>query len=192
MGGAVKISVGAVARLVLMPLPLFFFFVSISGRASAADEKIDPPSYICAELVASSIDGQPPVYEGLQLDGYAAAKSGVTVADAETLPDMLIAVIDACSPKPGDKALERWREIREDYPVPDDGPWRADKTRCGDYAANPDDGSGFVIWLDAYNRGKTGKPESVFADQATLDRFLEVCKQNPDRLMLDVLAENAR
>lgn len=168
------------------------FVIFLAVPAFAADEKIDPATYICAELVASSIDGQPPIYEGLQLDGYAAAKSGGVVADSETLNDMLLAVTDSCSPKPEEKALEHWQSLRENFPVPDDGPWRADKTLCSAYVANPDDASGFIIWLDAYNRGKTGKNASVFGDQATLDHFLEVCRRSPDRLIIDVLAENAK
>lgn len=158
----------------------------------AADEKIDPATYICAELVAASVDGQPPIYEGLQLDGYLSGKTGQSVADSETLPPMLIAVSDSCSAKPGDKAVDHWKELRVQIPWPGDGSWRADKTTCSDYTANPDDGSGFVIWLDAYNRGKNNTGSSILSSQETLDNFLKACAANPKKLMLDVLKDSAK
>ncbi len=158
----------------------------------AADEKIDPTTYICAELVASTVDGEPPIFEGLQLDGYASALAGQPVADPMSQENMLIAVTDSCSAKPTDTALSHWQEIRQSYPASDIGSWRADKTTCADYQADQDDGSGFVIWLDGYQRAKTGKPASILKDQATLDNFLAQCAKNPNRLMIDVMIENAR
>lgn len=168
------------------------FAIALAAPAWAVDEKIDPTNYICAELVASSVDGVPPIYEGLQLDGYAAAKKNQPVADAEILQPLLLAVSDYCSARPADKALAHWQKMRENFAIEEDGPWRADKTTCGDYEANPDDGSGFIIWADAYYRGKSGKNTSVLADQKTLDNFLAVCKKNPKRLVLDVIAENGK
>lgn len=173
----------------LLLIPILLCAASV---AHGADEKIDPAAYICAELVASNLDGQPPIYEGLQVDGYSAASDGRVAADSITLFPMLLAVSDSCAAEPTEKVLDHWKEARKTLPARDDGTWRADKTTCADYYANPDDGSGFVIWLDGYYRGKTGKTTSVFTDQATLDHFLEVCKANPARLMLDVLAENAK
>lgn len=160
--------------------------------AIAADEKIDPASYICAQFVASAIDGQPPIFEALQLDGYAAAKSGHVVADPNSLETIMLGVYDSCSAKPGDKAIEHWQQARRQLPFLDEGAWRADVTKCADYKANPDDGSGFVIWLDGYQRGKTGKDASVFVDQASLDNFIAVCQSSPERLMFDVMVENAK
>lgn len=164
----------------------------LAGAAYGADEKIDPATYICAEIVASSVDGAPPIFEGLQLDGYAAGKAGQAVADPQGLEQILLIVSDSCSAKPGDKALAHWQNARKVFPHVDEGSWRADRTTCGDYQANQDDGSGFVIWLDGYQRAKTGKQASVFKDQATLDHFLEVCAKNPQRLMYDVMVENAK
>lgn len=158
----------------------------------AADEKIDPETYICAEFVASVVDGKPPIYEGLQLDGYAAGKAGAPIADPGNLENLLFAVMDSCSAKPSESALEHWQAARKYFLFPDEGDWRADKTTCGDYQANQDDGSGFVIWLDGFQRAKTGKDASVFKDQATLDNFLGICSKNPQRLMYDVMIENAR
>ena len=49
-----------------------------------------------------------------------------------------------------------------------------------------------MIWLDGYNRGKSGKPASVLVNDDTLKAYLEACSKKPDALMLDVLAENAK
>lgn len=157
----------------------------------AAEEKIDPATYICAELLAASATGEPPIFEALQIDGYVAGKSGSANADPDILPPILDYVAESCSTNPEEKALPHWVKGRVDFP-PASGDWNADKTTCADYNANPDDYSGFVIWLDGYNRGKTGKSASIFADQATLDRFLAACAANPKRIMLDVLNANAR
>lgn len=173
-------------------LPLLALCLLAAPPAMGANEKIEPDKYICAELTVSNIDGVPPIFEGLQLDGYAAAKTGEPVADPQILSPLLIAVSDSCSAEPAEKALDHWQKARKTYPVPSDGPWRADKTTCGDYVKNPDDGSGFVIWLDAYNRGKTGTTASILADQATFDKFLEACEKSPDKLMIDVLAAQAK
>lgn len=164
----------------------------VASGAFAADEKIDPETYICAEIVASSVDGVPPIFEALQLDGYAAGKAGESVADPHGLENLLLIVYDSCSAKPEEKALPHWQEARKGIPWQDSGSWKADKTTCADYQANTDDGSGFVIWLDGYQRAKTGKRASVFANQETLDHFLEQCAKNPQRLMYDVMIENAR
>lgn len=164
----------------------------LAGYAYAADEKIDPPSYICAELIAANLDGQPPLYEGLQLDGYYSAKNGISAADAAILAPMLIEVSDSCASEPADKALVHWEMARKNHPADPDTIWKADKYTCEEYAANPDEGSGFVIWLDAFNRAKTGKTASVLSTQEAIDNFVQVCKSQPKRLMLDVINETAR
>lgn len=164
----------------------------IAAPVFGADEKIDPETYICAEIVASSVDGQPPLFEGLQLDGYAAGKANHPAADPGGLEQVLLMVSDSCSAKPAEKALQHWQSARKAFPASDESHWRADKTTCKDYHANTDDGSGFVIWLDGYQRAKTGKKASVFTDQAALDNFLAVCAKSPDRLMYDVMIENAK
>lgn len=171
-------------------LPLII--LAIAFPAFAADEKIDPPTYICAELIASSTTGQPPLYEALQLDGYNVALSGNTAADPNNLAEMLMIVSDSCNAKPTDKALEHWKQARKRIPADTSGTWRADKTTCADYFANPDDGSGFIIWLDAWQRGKSGKKTSVLTDQPTFDNFLETCKSHPDRLIKDVMADTGK
>lgn len=171
---------------------IIIFIMALCSPVLAADEKIDPATYICAELMASNTDGAPPIYEGLQLDGYASAKENKVVADPEILAPLLLAISDSCAAVPTDKALEHWQKARKSYPLPEDGPLRADKTTCGDYVADPDNVSGFVIWLDAYYRGKNNKEESILTSQKIFDDFMAACKANPNKLMLDVIAEYAK
>lgn len=166
--------------------------ILLAQSAFAADEKIDPKTYICAEIVASSVDGAPPIFEGLQLDGYAAGLAGNKAADPSTLEQALLAVSDSCAAAPTDKALAHWQNARKFFPLPDSSSWMADKTTCADYTADQDNGSGFIIWLDGYQRAKTGKDASVFTDQATLDNFLEQCAKNLGRLVYDVMVESAK
>lgn len=164
----------------------------VAGNALAADEKIDPDNYICAEFVASTVSGEPPLFEGLQLDGYAAARAGTPVADPALLSPLIQEVYDTCQAAPAEKVLPLWEKARKSRVVADEGPWRADRTTCGDYAANEEDGSGFVIWLDGYQRGKSGESGSALESNETLDAFLDACKRQPDALMLDVLAESVK
>lgn len=186
---------GGQTRDMMMKKILCIAFVAIllgTMPVFGADEKIDPKTFICAELLATITDLQPPLYEGLQIDGYAAGLTDRVVADPASMEEMLLKVYDSCSAKPAETVLAHWQELRKDIPAATEGPWRADRTTCGDYAANEDDGSGFVIWLDGYQRAKTGKTASVFTDQATLDHFLAQCKANPGKLMIDVMMENAK
>ncbi len=164
----------------------------VAGNAVAADEKIDPAGYICAELVAATVSGEPPLFEGLQLDGYAAARAGAPVADPALMAPLIQEVYDTCQAAPTEKVLPLWEKARKAKAVADEGPWRADKTTCGEYAANEEDGSGFVIWLDGYRRGKSGEPGSVLENNESLDAFLDACKRQPDALMLDVLAQSVK
>ena len=162
------------------------------ATTASAEDKIDPASNICAELVAASTSGEPPLFDGLQLDGYAAARANAPVADPSVLAPLLLEVYDTCQAAPGDKVLPHWEKARKTKPVATEGPWRADKTTCKDAAANEEDGSGFVIWLDGYQRGKSGKPASALESNESLDAFLEACKKQPDALMLDVLAGSVK
>lgn len=179
-------------------LSLFLAVCILTAANAFAEEtadqavKIDPDTYICAELLASSVNGEPPITQSIQLDGYAAGKARRVAADATTLEATLLRVWDSCSPKPAEKVLTHWQEARKFIPALDNGAWSADKTTCADYAANPDDGSGFVFWLDAYNRARTGTTASILDNQKKLDGFLEACQAAPQRLMLDVLAEKAK
>lgn len=174
-------------------LLLCFLLLGLPAAALAANEKIDPTTYICAELVAlPTTDGQPPLFEALQIDGFASAAQGKTVADPEIMAPLLSQVYAACQSQPTEKVLTLWEKGRETLPVAEDGSWKADKTRCKDYAANEEDGSGFLVWLDGYNRQKSGKPASVLESNDTVDAYLEACGQKPEALMIDVMRESAR
>lgn len=105
---------------------------------------------------------------------------------------MLGQVYAACQAKPTETVLSVWQEARKTFPAAAESRWRADKTTCRDYAADTDNGSGFVIWLDGYNRGKSGKSASVLNDDATLNAYFDACAKKPDALMLDVMGESAR
>lgn len=159
----------------------------LSAEAWGAQKSVGP-DYICAELVANAVSGQPPILEGLQMDGFAAAMSNENVADPLIIGPIAMRVYDACQARPTDKVLDHWREARKDEPAATDGPWRADKTTCGDYLANEDDGGGFIIWLDAWRRGKDKSDRSVLSGDDG-DRFVEFCKKNPGTLALDAMKE---
>lgn len=176
----------------LLLLAMLGLAVPAHAQGNKEDEKIDPETFICAELVVTSTNTAPPLFEGLQLDGYAAGLAGQPVADASVMEPLLLQAYDSCSAKPAEKALAHWQNARQNMSFSGTGSWRADKTTCGDYNANPDDGSGFVIWLDGYQRARTGKKASILNDQKTLDHFLAVCKSSPARLMYDVMVENAK
>ncbi|WP_298035129.1 hypothetical protein [uncultured Desulfovibrio sp.] len=166
--------------------------LNLPVAAQAAEEKIDPAAYICAELVAIGVSGQPPLFEGLQIDGYAAAAQGATVADPPIMAPLLEQVYAACQAKPTEKVVTLWQEARKKQTVADDAPWRADKTTCRQYSENEDDGSGFVIWLDGYNRQKSGKLDSVLESDDTLRAYLDACANHPEKLMIDVMRESVK
>ena len=92
--------------------------LTLPAGAQAADEKIDPSNFICAELVAiSSTSGQPPLFEGLQIDGYAAAAQGKAVADPDIMAPLLEQVYAACQAKPTEKVVTLWQEARKNQPT---------------------------------------------------------------------------
>ena len=175
-------------------LILCCLMLGLPVAVQAGSDKIDPATYVCAELITQPIadGGQPPVFEGLQIDGYVSAKMGNPIADPETLAPMLGQVYAACQANPTKKAATVWQEARKTFPVDTTSTWRADKSLCKDYTANPDDGSVFVIWLDGYNQGKSDKTASVLTRDDTLKAYLDACSKKPDSLMLDVLAESAK
>lgn len=158
----------------------------------AANEKIDPKTYICAEILAANTTGEPPLFEGLQIDGYVARQNGEVVADPEIMESMLIEISDVCQAAPTDVVIDHWKKLRENHSVSADSPWRADKTTCGDYYANEDDGSGFLIWTDGWQRAKTGQDDSIFATQEILDKFLAACRNAPEKLVIDVITETLK
>lgn len=175
-------------RLALLAL---MFSLCVAGGSWAADEKIDPADYICAELTAANTSGQPPIYEGLQIDGFYSAQMGIPYADPSILAPLLIEVSDSCSSQPADRVLSHWGKAREKLEAAE-GILNVKTYKCADYSANPDDGSGFVIWLDAYNRAEKGKKASVLSSQEAIDGFLEACKADPDKLMIEIIDKMAK
>ena len=141
----------------------------------AEDEKIDPANYICAEFVAQgAVSQDPPVFQALQIDGFVSSNIGYTVADPQAI-NVVVAEI--------------WEPLKKKLPRPVSGEWEADVTKCRAYNEHPENGSGFVIWLDAYNRQYNVTEKSILARQETLDKFLAACAKNPDAFMIDVLQE---
>ncbi len=170
--------------------------LGLAGVAHAGSDKIDPSGYICAELVAlTTTDPEPPIFEALQIDGYASAAEGAVVTPT---PDLLFSLVlhvnNLCQKKPGEKVLTLWRDVRSRLPLPADGEWRADTTTCKDFNDNPDNGSGFIIWLDGYNRGSNGKGSgpSLLESDAKINSFIEACKAKPEAKMIDVLREQVK
>ena len=90
------------------------------------------------------------------------------------------------------QVLPHWNGSGKNLPIATEGPYRADKTTCGEYYADEDNGSGFLIWLDGWQRAKNGRQDSIFENQATLDRFLAACKNAPDKLIIDVIGETLK
>ena len=146
-------------------LILCCLMLGLPVAVQAGNDKIDPSAYVCAELVTQPIaeGGQPPIFEGLQIDGYVSAKMGNPIADPETLAPMLGQAYAACQVDPTKKVATVWQEARKTFPVDTASTWRADKTLCKDYTANPDDGSGFVSGLTATTVAKAASPHRCWS-----------------------------
>lgn len=175
-------------------LVLCCLLLGLPVAAQADNDKIAPDTFICAELVTMPMTdgGQPPIFEALQIDGYASAGLGDTVAHPDILAPLLTEVYTYCQNHPTDKVADIWAKARKAQTMPEGDTWQADKTKCSDYNADPDNGSGFVIWLDGYNRGKNKTDASVLESDDTLKAFLGACAKQPDALMLDVMAKSAK
>ena len=158
--------------------------------AQAEDEKIDPANYICAEFVAQgAVSQDPPVFQALQIDGYVSSNIGYTVADPQAINVLVPQAYLMCQEQPTAVVAEIWEPLKKKLPRPISGEWEADVTKCRAYNEHPENGSGFVIWLDAYNRQYNVTEKSILAKQETLDKFLAACAKNPDAFMVDVLQE---
>ena len=55
---------------------------------------------------------------------------------------------------------------------------------------NPDDGSGFIVWLDGYNRQYSVTKKSILGSDKDIQNFIDACKQRPDDRMIDVLRDS--
>ena len=161
-------------------------------QSFAGSDKINPKDYICAEYMATiSIEHAPPLFEGLQIDGFASAKEGTAIADSKILPPIMLEVYALCQSQPEVQVLGLWQKVRQRLPVPPSGKWNADKTKCEQYNKDPDDGSGFVIWLDGYIRGKDDSDKSILKSDIDLNNFIESCKKEPKKLMQETMRKAA-
>ncbi|GFH63215.1 MAG: conserved hypothetical protein [Candidatus Desulfovibrio kirbyi] len=159
-----------------------------------ADDKIDPNDFICAELMSLPLmDADPALFEVLQIDGYVSALLDKTDADAQRMLPLMQQVYNGCQSKPASTVLSLWQAARMAYPdSPNNSAWKADKTTCADYSANEEDGSGFVIWLDGYNRQKNPQALSVLESDDALKAYLEACANRPESLMLEIMQEKTK
>ena len=162
--------------------------------AQAEDEKIDPANYICAEFVAQgAVSQDPPVFQALQIDGYVSSNIGYTVADPQAINVLVPQAYLMCQEQPTAVVAEIWEPLKKKLPRPISGEWEADVTKCRAYNEHPENGSGFVIWLDAYNRQYNVTEKSILAKQETLDKFLAACaKKNGLDAIHDTVHEMAR
>lgn len=165
----------------------------VPGFAQAANEKIDPETYLCAELVSNEalLRGEPPIFEALQLDGYASAAVNMDVASPDAVQIILTEAVNWCQTRPTDKVYAIWQQMRATGPVPE-GEWNAKTTSCADYALNQEDASGFIIWLDGYNRKASGTTKSILNSDEDVRGFIDACLVSPKRTMLEVLQERAK
>ncbi len=165
----------------------------VPALAQAENDKIDPATYLCAEYQSNEavLRGEPPLFEGLQIDGYVAAEVGMDIASADTVHVMLGQVYMWCQNRPADPVVTGWKQMRATGPVPI-GDWNAKTSTCADMAMNPDDASGFIIWLDGYNRALQKTTKSILNSDADLQGFMDACMLSPSRTMLEVLQEQAK
>ena len=167
--------------------------VCVPNLVLAANEKIDPETYLCAELVSNEtlLQGEAPLFEGLQLDGYASAAVNMDVASPDAVHIILNEAVNWCQERPTDKVYSIWQQMRATGPVPE-GDWNATTSTCADFALNQDDASGFIIWLDGYNRKANNTTKSILNSDADVRAFIDACLLSPKRTMLEVLQENAK
>ena len=160
-----------------------------SGAAHAGD-KIAPEEYICAQFMAAGV-AEAPVFEALQLDGNYAAANGETVADPALVTPILEEVFTVCGEKPEARVYPLWETARKGHPAPTEGKWRADKSTCADFIADEDNASGFIIWLDAYQRKLGKSTASILESDKKANDFMAACRKNPQSLMLDLMKKEA-
>ncbi|MDO5537702.1 MAG: hypothetical protein Q4F72_09270 [Desulfovibrionaceae bacterium] len=165
----------------------------VPALAHAANDKIDPATYLCAEYQTNEmvLKGQPPLFEGLQIDGYASADVNMDIASADTVHVLLGQVYLWCENRPTEPVYTVWRQLRATGPVPL-GNWNAKTSTCGDMAQDMDNASGFIIWLDGYNRRLQNTSKSILNSDEDLQGFIDACMLSPSRTMLEVLQEHAK
>lgn len=159
----------------------------------AANDKIDPTTYLCAEYQTNEnvLKGEPPLFEGLQIDGYASAQVNMDIASADTVHVLLGQIYMWCEKRPTDTVLSGWKQMRATGPTPL-GNWNARTSTCADMATNMEDASGFIIWLDGYNRALQNTTRSILNSDEDLQGFIDACMLSPSKTMLQVLQEQAK
>ena len=165
--------------------------LALPAAVRAEDEKIDPTTYICAEyVVLASTQSAPPLFQSLQIDGFVSSNIGKTVADPRMVMSLMARTYAVCQRDPTAVAADVWQEMKLELSDPQDEHWKADATTCRQYNDNPDDGSGFVIWLDGYNRQYSVTKKSILGSDKDIQNFIDACKQRPDDRMIDVLRDS--
>lgn len=176
----------------MLSLAALFLLVALCGPSHASNDRINPADYICAELVtAPGLSPEPPLFPALQLDGWVAAELGEEVASPEVVMLLVGQAYQICLTKPADKVVEHWKELRSIAPSPE-SKWKATKTTCREFALDSENASGFIIWLDAYNRQVTGSSKSILNTDEDVQTFIDACMLSPNRTMLEVLRETAK
>ncbi len=180
----------SMVRLLLLAL---VFVLSFQGQSMAANDKIDPATYLCAEYLTNEavMQGQPPLFEGLQIDGYVSADVNMDIASPDTVHVLLGQVFLWCEKRPDAPVISVWKQMRATGPVPQ-GDWNAKKSTCADMALNIENASGFIIWLDGYNRRLQNTTKSILNSDADLQGYIDACMLSPSRTMLEVLQERAK
>lgn len=166
----------------------------VGQNALAADdnERINP-DYICAQYLAlASTSPEGPLFQALQIDGFVSAEQGTTWADPDTVKGLMRAVYGLCEEHATEPVAVHWEQVKRIIEDPVEKPWDADVTLCRQLNDNPDDGSGFIVWLDAYNRQYSVTKKSILDSDASIQKFINACKQRPDDRMLDVLRDTLK
>lgn len=176
-----KFFAGALAGLALL-----------AGQPVLADdnERINP-DYICAQYLAlASTASSGPLFQALQIDGFVSAELGTTWADPDTIKGLMSIVYARCEKAPTEPVAVHWEQVKRIIEDPVEKPWDADVTLCSRLNEHPDDGSGFIVWLDAYNRQYSVTQKSILNSDKDIQNFIAACKKRPNDRMIDVLRDS--
>lgn len=172
-------------KKIILSLAILF-----STTLAYADEKkqINPDDFICAELnTAVLVDNTPPIEVILQIDGYAAADQNLKIADKEVLNLIFVEINSLCQSKPEAKVLPMWINAVKKFNRSEKSEWHVETTTCKQYIDNEDDGSNFAFWLDAYNSKMNKNTKSILDNHQSFEKYFNSCKENPDKLMYDMM-----
>lgn len=167
--------------------------LSLPALARADNDLIQPDAYLCAELISEPgiMKGEPPLFQALQVDGWVSAEIGQNIASPDTVQVVLTQTYMWCQKNPDVKVMQPWKEMRSTGPKVE-GRWNAETSTCRDYALDPDDASGFIIWLDAWNRKTQNTAKSILKSDSDIQEFIDACMISPQKKMIDVLREHSK